>query len=128
MDGQRLARVSLLLDALFSAAVGASFVVLRARLARVLRLPAILVAGVGLSTVGWAGLVLVQALRPDWRSGARQIAAANVVASAGLAAGVALHPGRSARGLLAITAIEVFGFAVPLALSLVRRRRRPAQP
>jgi hypothetical protein len=124
MDGQRLARASLLLDALFCAALGASLVILRARLSRVLRLPGVVVAGIGVTSVGWAALVLAQALRLDWRSAAKQTAAANAAGAVALAGVAAVHPGRGGRALLALTAIEVFGFAVPLALSLVRRRGR----
>lgn len=127
MNGQRLARASLLLDALFCAAVGAALVALRHRLSTSLRLPGMVVGGLGLGTIGWAGVVVAQALRRDWRSAAKQTASANALGAVTLAGAAAMHPGRRARAMLALTAVEVAAFAVPQALSLVRRRTRATE-
>ena len=128
MSGQRLARASLLLDAAYCATLGVVLIVLRKRLARTLRLPGLAVATIGAGAAGWSAVVLVQALRQDWRAAAVQIALANLAAAAALIVSAALHPARGARVLLAVTASEVFGFAVALGLSLLRLgpwRRRP---
>jgi hypothetical protein len=127
MDGQRLARASLLLDALFCVALGGALVALRHRLARLLRLPSVIVAGFGIGVIGWAGVVVAQALRLDWRSAARQTAAANALGAVTLAGASALHPSRRGRAMLALTAVEVAAFAVPQALSLVRKREDVAE-
>jgi hypothetical protein len=122
MTGQRLARASLLIDAIFCATLGVALIVMRQRLAQTLRLPGVAVAALGAGVAGWSAVVLVQALRADWRAAAAQIALANVAGSAALVVVAALHPGRGARVLLATTAAEVFGFAVALGLSLLRLR------
>lgn len=123
MEAQRLARISLLIDALYCAVVGGTLVVLRERLARVLRLPAVVVAAAGLTTVGWAVLVLTQAGKRDWRVAAKRMAAANAAGAGALALGAAVHPRPGARAILAFTAIEVFAFVVPPMVALLRRER-----
>jgi methyl coenzyme M reductase alpha subunit len=122
MTGQRLARVSLLIDAVFCATVGIVLIALRKRLGQTLRLPGLIVAAIGAGAAGWSAVVLAQALRGDWRTAAGQVALANVAGAAALIVVAAFHPARGARVLLATTAAEVFGFAVALGLSLLRLR------
>jgi len=123
MSGERLARASLALESIFCGSVGVLFIVLRARLAGILHLPAGLVVAAGVVIVGWATVVLGQTVRVDWRSGAKQTAAANTAAAALLGLGAALHPARGARAFLVVSALEVGSFAVAQVISLLRRPR-----
>ncbi len=123
MSGERLARASLALDAIFCSSVGILFIVLRARLAGILRLPVGLVVAAGVAIIGWATVVLGQTVRIEWRSGAKQTAAVNAAASALLGLGAALHPSRGARAFLVVSALEVGSFAVAQVISLLRRPR-----
>jgi tetrahydromethanopterin S-methyltransferase subunit E len=124
MNGERLARVSLALDAVYCGLVGLLIIVLRARIGGLVRLPALLIGAIGAAIVGWAYVVLGQTARIDWRKGVKQTLSANVVVSVLLALGAALHPVRGARALLAFLALEVMSFAVAQGISLVRGRRR----
>lgn len=124
MNGERLARVSLALDAVYCGLMGLLIIALRARIGGLVRLPALLVGAVGAAIVGWAYVVLGQTARMDWRKGVKQTLSANVVVSVLLALGAALHPARGARALLAFLALEVTTFAVAQGLSLVLGRRR----
>ncbi len=123
MSGERLARASLALDAIFCSSVGFLFVVFRARLAGILHLPVGLIVAAGVAIVGWATVVLGQTVRIDWRLGAKQTAAANAAASALLGLGAALHPARGARVFLVVSALKVGSFAVAQVISLLRRPR-----
>jgi len=124
MSGERLARASLALDAIYCLISGALLVVFRARAGGLLRVPALLIAAAGAATIGWAMVALGQTVRIDWRTGVKQVLAANVLASVLLAIGAALHPARGARMLLAFISLDVMSIAAIQGVSLVRRGRR----
>jgi hypothetical protein len=124
MNGERLARVSLALDAVHCALLGLLVIVLRDRIGGLVRLPGVVVAALGTGLVAWAYVVLGQTARMDWRRGIKQILSANVIVSVLLALGASLHPVRGARAVLAFLALDAMSFAVAQGLSLVRGRRR----
>jgi hypothetical protein len=124
MNGERLARASLALDAVYCALMGLLIIVLRARIGGLVGLPGLLIGAVGAAIVGWAYVVLGQTARMDWRKGVKQTLSANVAVSVLLALGAALHPVRGARALLAFLALDAISFAVAQGISLVRGRRR----
>ena len=78
--------------------------------------------------VGWAYVVLGQAVRMDWRRGIKEMVAANSVVAVLLALGAALHPGRGASALMAFIALDVISIAVAQTLALLRRDEHQAQP
>ena len=124
MNGERLARVSLAIDAVYCAVMGLLVIVFRARIGGLMRLPAVLIAAAGAGIVGWAYVVLAQAVRIDWRKGIKQTLAANAAVSVVLTLAAALHPARGARALLAFLALDVVSLAVAQAISLIRGRKR----
>ena len=113
----------LALDFIYCAVAGTIAMVLRGRLGGLMRLPAVLIAAVGAAAFGWAMLVLAQTVRIDWRTGVKQVLAANVAASTVLAVAAAFHPVRGARLLLAFVSLDVMSFAVLQAVALVKRER-----
>jgi hypothetical protein len=121
MGGQRLARVALVFDAMYCAIVGMLLVAMRARIGGLLQVPGLLVAAVGVATVGYAGVVLGQAMRRDWGRAIKQTMVANAGVSMLLAVAAALHPARGARAFLAFAALDVVSFAVAQGVSLLRR-------
>jgi hypothetical protein len=124
MSGERLARVSLAIDAVYSALMGLSIIVFRARIGGLLRLPGILVGAFGAAVVGWAYVVLAQTVRFDWRMGIKQTMSANTVVATSLALAAAFHPARGARVLLGFVALDAMSLAVAESISLIRGRRR----
>ena len=52
--------------------MGLLFVVFRARLDGLLRVPAALTAGVGVVAAGWSAVMLGQTVRMEWRTGIKQ--------------------------------------------------------
>ena len=102
MNGERLARVSLALDAVYCGLMGLLIIVLRARIGGLVRLPALLIGAIGAAIVGWAYVVLGQTARIDWRKGVKQTLSANVVGvrAAGARSGAPPGPrGARAAGL-----------------------------
>lgn len=124
MNGERLARVSLAINAVYCAVMGLLVIVFRARIGGLMRLPAVLIAAAGAGIVGWAYVMLGQAIRIDWRKGIKQTVAANAAVSAVLTLAAALHPARGARALLAFLALDVVSLAVAQTISLIRGRKR----
>ena len=100
----------MILDAMYCAIIGLLLVAMRARIGGLLQVPGLLVAAVGAATVGWAGVVLGQAMRRDWRRAIKQTMVANAGVSMLLAVAAALHPARGARAFLAFTALDVVSF------------------
>lgn len=125
MSGERLARVTLALDAVYCAAMGLLAIAFRARIGQLVGLPGLLVGALGAAVIGWAYVVIGQTARIDWRRGIKQTVTANTVAAALLALGAALHPGRGASALMAFVSLDVISLAVAQALSLIRGRTRP---
>jgi hypothetical protein len=122
MSGERLARVSLALDAVYCAVMGLLAIALRARIGQLVGLPGLLVGALGAAVVGWAYVVIGQTARIDWRRGIKQTVTANAVVATLLALGAALHPGRGASALMAFVSLDVISLAVAQALSLIRGR------
>ncbi len=124
MTGERLARVTLALDAGYCAVMGLLVIVFRARIAGLVRLPGVAIGALGAAIIGWAYVVLGQAVRLDWRRGIKQTLTANVAAASLLALGAALHPGRGASALMAFVSLDAISMAMAQAFSLTRRRGR----
>lgn len=124
MSGERLARVTLALDAIWCASVGLLLIVFRARLGGLLRVPGLLVAAIGAAAAGSSFAVLGQTVRIDWRRGIKQMVATNSLVAAGLALAAAIHPARGGRALLAFTALDAMALAAAQAISLLSRRKR----
>ena len=124
MNGERLARVSLAIDAVYSALMGLSIIAFHARLGGLLRLPGILVAAFGAAVVAWAYVVLAQTVRIDWRKGIVQTLTANAMVATLLALAAAFHPARGARVLLGFVALDAISLAVAEGISLIRGRTR----
>lgn len=125
MDGERLARASLALDAAYCTTIGLLALALRARLSGLVGLPAVVIAAAGVAAIGWAGLVVGQALRTDWHRGTAETAAANMGASIALATASAFHPDRRVRLLLSFSALDVAAFGVAQLIALARRATGP---
>jgi hypothetical protein len=121
MDGERLARASLALDAAYCTTIGLLALALRTRLSGLLGLPAAVIAAAGVAAIGWAGLVIGQALRTDWHRGTAETATANMGVSIALAVASAFHPGRGARLLLSFVSLDVASFGVAQLIALARR-------
>jgi hypothetical protein len=124
MSGERLARVTLALDAVYCAFLGLVAIAFRGRIGALVGLPGLVVAALGGAVVGWAYVVLGQTVRIDWRRGIKQTLAANVAASSLLALGAALHPGRGASALMAFISLDVMSIAAAQAISLLRGRSK----
>jgi hypothetical protein len=122
MGGERLARVTLALDAVYCAVLGLMAIVMRARIGGLLGIPGTLVGALGAAVVGWAYVVLGQTVRFDWRRGIEETMTANTVAATLLALVAALHPSRRASALLAFVSLDVMSLAVAQAVSLIRGR------
>lgn len=124
MSGERLARLTLALDAVYCAFLGLVAIALRGRIGGLVGLPGVAIGAIGAAVIGWAYVVLGQTVRIDWRRGIKQTVAANSVAATLLALGAALHPGRGASALMAFVSLDVIALAVAQALSLTRGRKR----
>jgi len=124
MSGERLARASLALDAVYCAVMGLLVIVLRGRIGGLVQLPGIVIGAAGAALIGWAYVVLGQTVRIDWRKGIKQMMVVNTVATVLLALAAALHPVRGARALLAFIALDIVALGVAQALSLIRGRRK----
>lgn len=124
MRGERLARVSLALDAVYCGLIGLIAIALRARIGALLGLPGLVIAAIGAAVVGWAYVVLGQTVRIDWRRGIWQTMSANAAVAFLLALGAALHPGRGASALMAFVSLDVMAIAAAQAVSLIRGRSR----
>ncbi len=124
MSGERLARVSLALDAVYCGLVGLIAIAFRARIGALVGLPGLVIAAVGAAVVGWAYVVLGQTVRIDWRRGIKQTLSANTLVAVLLALSAALHPGRGASALLAFVSLDVMAIAATQAVSLLRGRAR----
>ena len=110
--GEALARRALGLDAAWCAAAAAVAVVASGPLGRTLAVPAPVVAGAGMVTGAWAGVVGLWSVAEDWRGPTGRVAGVNVVAAAGLVGLAATRPRRSGRTLAALLSVQVGGFAV----------------
>ena len=124
MGGERLARVTLALDAIYCGVMGLLAIVFRARIGGLVRLPGAFVGAIGAAVIGWAYVVLGQTVRIDWRRGIKETVAANAFAAMLLALGAALHPGRGASALMAFVSLDVISIAVAQLLSLTRGRSK----
>lgn len=122
MSGERLARITLALDAVYCGIVGLIAIALRGRIGALIGVPGVIVAAAGAAVVGWAYVVLGQTVRMDWRRGIWQTMTANSVMAFLLALGAALHPGRGASALMAFVSLDVMSIAAAQAISLLRGR------
>lgn len=124
MSGERLARVTLALDAVYCGLVGLIAIAYRGRIGSLVGLPGVIIAAIGAAVVGWAYVVLGQTVRMDWRRGIWQTMTANSVMAFLLALGAALHPGRGASALMAFVSLDVMSIAAAQAISLIRGRSK----
>ena len=122
MNGERIARSSLALDAASCAVAGVTMAFLRRPIARFLHAPRPLIGAAGAGTATWAAVVALQSVRGDWRTGAAQVGAANMAATVALLSAAVLHPERRARIVLSLTAAEVAAFGVTQLVALIDRR------
>lgn len=123
MSGERLARLTLALDAVYCAIMGLLAIVFRNRIGALVRVPGLVIGAGGAAVIGWAYVALGQTARIDWRRGIKEMVAANAVVAMLLALGAAMHPGRGASALMAFVSLDVISIAVAQALSLMRRDR-----
>ncbi|MEX1294763.1 MAG: hypothetical protein AB1Z67_01195, partial [Candidatus Limnocylindrales bacterium] len=124
MRGERLARVTLALDAIYCAFVGLVTIALRRPIGGLVGLPAVVIAALGAAVIGWAYVVIGQTVRIDWRRGIWQTMTANSVVAFLLALGAALHPGRGASAMMAFVSLDVMSIAAAQAISLIRGRSK----
>ena len=96
-------------------------------LADLMHVPVPLVAAIGLGTVAWAWLLARFARGREWLEPLKLVAAANAIASLGVAALALLAPELLGRLLLTAVAVEVAAFAVVQA-RLARFAGRVGEP
>ena len=120
MSGETLGRRLLRLDAVYCAGAGLIAVALFAPLAQLFDTPRLVPAAAGVATVVWAELLRRFARLPAWRQPVSLVAAANVLAAAGLAGLAVVAPSTAARILLAAVAVEVAAFAAGQVTALRR--------
>ena len=119
--GERLGRGSLAVNAAFCTVVGIVLIGARRRIARLLGGRSIVAGIAGVATIGWAGIVVSQVVRPDWRAATARIAAANLAGMSALMVAASLHPRRRARFVLTGAAIDVAILAVVQLAALIIR-------
>lgn len=129
MSGERLARASLALDAVYCAFIGLAAIVFRRRISGLVGIPGPAVGALGAAVIGWAYVVLGQTVRIDWRRGVKQMMTANTIVASLLTLASALHPGRGASALMAFVSLDLISIAAVQAVALTRdwsERRRAA--
>ncbi|MDT0157927.1 hypothetical protein Q9R19_09855 [Microbacterium sp. ARD32] len=118
IDPQKLGRWSLRLDAAYCAVLGIAVAACSGMLADSIRLPAPLIAAVGVAVILWAALVAWMLVRLQLRAALRVVLIVNMIAVAAVAAASMLASTPPA-GLGVVTvAVDVALFAVSQAIAL----------
>jgi hypothetical protein len=112
------------LDAAYCAGAGLLVVLLAAPLHGTFGVSSAVMRAVGVASIAWAGVIGVLDRRAERRRVLALLAAANGLGAALLGAGTALAAAVTAQVLLALTAVEVGGFAAAQLVSLRREPRR----
>ena len=81
INGHKLGRWSLRLDAIYCTLLGASVVLFAAPIAEVVALPQLLIAAAGVTVVLWAGLVLWMLLKLRIQTALRMVMGVNILAA-----------------------------------------------
>ena len=106
------ARTWLRVDGAYCAVGGILALALSRPLSALVHAPAEVLVGVGLGAVTWAFVLTRLARRSAWRHPLRLVAAANAIASIGVATLAAVTPAMAGRLLFVAVAVEVAAFAV----------------
>ena len=118
LDGERVGRWSLRLDAAYCAVLGTVLAVSAPALTSVLALPAAVLMAAGIVVVAWAGLVVGLLARLRLRPALRLVMVVNVLAALGVAAvSVAAATAFAVLAVLAV-AVDVALFAASQAVAL----------
>lgn len=126
MTGDRLARTSLRLDAIYCISLGILVGVAAPIAANPVGLPVALLVGAGIATALWGVYVGWASHRQPLRTSARLVMIANIVASAGLAL-TGLFAGTTVLALAAgVLAVDIAAFAVSQGIALRRMQRASA--
>lgn len=123
MTGDRLARASLRLDAIYCISLGILVGAMAPVATNPVGLPVVLLVGAGIATALWGVYVWRASRSQPLRTSARLVMIANIVASAGLAV-TGLVAGTTVLALAAgVLAVDVAAFAVSqgIALRLMQR-------
>jgi hypothetical protein len=122
MSGSRLGQFSLRADALYCLLVGLLIAATAPLTATAVRLPALVVGGIGAAVVLWAGVVWRLSLRPS-AGNLRLVIVANVLAACVLAAVSVAAASVLVLLTLVAVAIDVAGFAGSQIVALRRLAR-----
>lgn len=109
IDGERVGRWSLRLDAAYCAVLGVVVLATVPEIASTLELPHGVIGGIGIATVLWAAVIVGVVARLRLGTALRLVVAANVLAAIGVA-------GVSTVAVTAIVAVAVLTVAVDVAL------------
>ena len=118
IDGEKVGRWSLRLDAAYCAVLGTVVALFAGRMAESVALPALLIATAGVAVVVWAGGIVWMLTRLPLRSALRLVMIANVLAA--VAVGFASASAATLLIVLAIVtvAIDIALFAASQAIAL----------
>ncbi len=126
MTGDRLARASLRLDAIYCVALGILVGIAAPFATNPVGLPVVLLVGTGIATALWGVYVWRASRAQPLRTSTRLVMIANIVASAGLAV-TGLFAGTTVLALAAgVLAIDIAAFAVSQGIALRRMQRASA--
>lgn len=125
MTGDRIARISLRIDAVYCVVLGVLVAAAAPLASGPLALPALLLTAVGVGTTAWGVFVWIASHATPLRRRTLLVMAANIVASLGLAA-TGILAGTALLSIAALVlAADVAAFAVSQGVA-VRRMARPA--
>lgn len=122
MNGDRLARISLRIDAVYCLVIGALVAIVSPFAGSLVGLPIILLVGIGMATSGWGVYVWLLVMRHPIRTSARFVMSANIAVTCLLAV-TGLVAGTTVLALGAfVLAVDVAAFAVSQGVALRRMR------
>ncbi|MDT0157583.1 hypothetical protein Q9R19_08110 [Microbacterium sp. ARD32] len=117
-NAERIGRVSLRVDAIYCAILGAAIVVAAALIAKGITLPPLVIALTGVIVVGWAAAVIALLAHLRLRSALRIVMAVNVLAAVAIAFAAMLTTSALVSVAVLTIAVDVLLFAVSQGIAL----------